>query len=758
VWNKCAQTLTGYGTEYVLGRHLVDEFVTSEFKTSVLSVLENAVKGVEKANFKFPLIHKDGKRAVHLLLNATCRRDGKGHPVGMVGIGQDITDATARTEAEMRQREAEAAHAARMSISAHIFHEIRNAVGSFLALAERASEAVDLALEETSGDLTKKLPAEIRFLTEHQRLVCDHAVHTLNDMLDVSRVESGNYTPASVVVDLGAVCLQATKLQGPRLRPGVLLHLDCPPPGKLFVLSDPALLLQYLTNLLSNSAKSTSTGHVVIKCVATPHASRTGWVEVVLGVADTGPGMLEEDQARALKAFETGNSVPCEDIGSSVRKAGIGLKLTKLIADILRQDAAPTDEADGKAGGLGGPLRNASSVERRCAKGKRGSVTRRRDGSENENSICITSPLPADLAKDLPGGEPGALLTITAAMALAPEELVRSWKLGADSSGPGVAPGQALSLDPAGVLRVLVTDDQRTMRQMVSMIFQKLCTDFPGMKVELTTALSGEEAVRLAATRHFHIITMDQALSASYCSGVMELQGSRARDDADSGRAFEPIPDAAPVLVLDANRVEAAKQRTEYFKDEIYCHHVLEGDGNMEGHMATKAILSGYAAAGRRDVPVVINLTGNVMEQDLMKYTRAGSFGVLPKPTKASELVALLERELPALLERGSVVHSRLSSGGGAFTTPDGAFRFACAPQGPGEDAGAGGSGGGDGGTREGGGGGDGIGKEGGAGATKANAPTPFVGSGSFSEPIGQGAMSAAVASVLASYDPNTPR
>ena len=44
------------------------------------------------------------------------------------------------------------------------------------------------------------------------------------------------------------------------------------------------------------------------------------------------------------------------------------------------------------------------------------------------------------------------------------------------------------------------------------------------MTAEISTALSGEEAVRLAATRHFHIITMDQTLSASYCNSVVDAQ------------------------------------------------------------------------------------------------------------------------------------------------------------------------------------------------------------------------------------------
>lgn len=86
----------------------------------------------------------------------------------------------------MKQRAAEAATAAQATISAHVYHEIRNVVGSVLALADRATEAVDLALIEDDEIGLRELPTRVRELTDHQRLVCQHAVDTLNDMLDVS--------------------------------------------------------------------------------------------------------------------------------------------------------------------------------------------------------------------------------------------------------------------------------------------------------------------------------------------------------------------------------------------------------------------------------------------------------------------------------------------------------------------------------------------------------------------------------------------
>ena len=82
--------LIGYSTVEVMGRSLVQEFITDDFKTAVQAVLDQAFAGDETDNFEFPLITKSGAR-IEVLLNATTRRDETGNVIGVVGIGQDIT-------------------------------------------------------------------------------------------------------------------------------------------------------------------------------------------------------------------------------------------------------------------------------------------------------------------------------------------------------------------------------------------------------------------------------------------------------------------------------------------------------------------------------------------------------------------------------------------------------------------------------------------------------------------------------------------
>ena len=103
-WNQTAAKITGFEKEDVLGQDLVQGFITEEYRESVKAVLDNALKGVESSNYEFPLYTKNGDR-VEVLLNATTRRDVNGNIIGVIGVGQDITDAkVAQTALQQAQK------------------------------------------------------------------------------------------------------------------------------------------------------------------------------------------------------------------------------------------------------------------------------------------------------------------------------------------------------------------------------------------------------------------------------------------------------------------------------------------------------------------------------------------------------------------------------------------------------------------------------------------------------------------------------
>lgn len=101
IWNRKAADITQYPSEEVMGKNLVTDFITDDYQESVAEVLAQAFRGIETSNFEFPLITKTGRR-VEILLNATPRYDVHGNIVGVVGIGQDITERIAQEQEYVR--------------------------------------------------------------------------------------------------------------------------------------------------------------------------------------------------------------------------------------------------------------------------------------------------------------------------------------------------------------------------------------------------------------------------------------------------------------------------------------------------------------------------------------------------------------------------------------------------------------------------------------------------------------------------------
>ena len=90
-WNNKSAEITGFSRDEVLGKDLVEAYISADFRSSVRQVLNNALLGQGTTNFEFPLYTRDHQR-VEVLLNATPRTDVSGGIVGMLGVGQDITE------------------------------------------------------------------------------------------------------------------------------------------------------------------------------------------------------------------------------------------------------------------------------------------------------------------------------------------------------------------------------------------------------------------------------------------------------------------------------------------------------------------------------------------------------------------------------------------------------------------------------------------------------------------------------------------
>jgi hypothetical protein len=74
-----------------MGRSLVQDFITNDLKTPCQTVLDQALNGDETDNFEIPLITKSSY-CMEMLLNVMSQQDEQINMIGMVGIGQDITN------------------------------------------------------------------------------------------------------------------------------------------------------------------------------------------------------------------------------------------------------------------------------------------------------------------------------------------------------------------------------------------------------------------------------------------------------------------------------------------------------------------------------------------------------------------------------------------------------------------------------------------------------------------------------------------
>lgn len=480
-----------------------------------------------------------------------------------------------------------------------------------LALADRAMEAVDLALNEESEVGLHELPTRVRQLTDHQRLVCQHAVDTLNDMLDVAKMENRTYSPKTEVIDLGQLCLKAAKLQSPRMREGVTLSLQVPDCDTVYVISDSVLLLQYLSNLLSNAAKFTSSGGVVLVCSV--KSIGNNWLEVTLGVADSGKGIHPKEQRHVLRAFTTGDELPQEDVVAPTKSTGIGLRLADLIAQTIAEPSL------------------TALVDRVSKK--------------ETATLRIESPLNASNERHVPGGGPGTFIYFRNALQLASADAIERYR-----ANPGGAmkveehvDTHGFNVELSGTLRVLIVDDQRTMRQMAAMLYQKIAVLYSGANVICYTAVSGEQAVRMCRKHRFHIITMDQQMSSEYCIRLLEERKALERPD------IEMIPQ---FVTFGGDNIANAKKRQAYFKTDRWIHDIQPGDGELLGSDAIRQIRLEIEKESRPPT-LLFNLTGNLLEEDKMLFLEAGSSGMLSKPTKLEDMLALLQRKMGNFISQG---------------------------------------------------------------------------------------------------------
>ncbi|ABI90702.1 his Kinase A domain protein [Burkholderia ambifaria AMMD] len=236
-----------------------------------------------------------------------------------------LTDITARKQMEDKLREAreaaDDANKAKSTFLATMSHEIRtplNAIVGNLELMERAP-----------------LPAEERRRLQTVMSSSDALLRVINDVLDLSKVESNQMVLEAVPFDLRAVVRDVAAIFHP-LAAARHLALECRIDPQLAdgYVGDPTRLRQIVSNLVSNAIKFTERGSVTIEARPTGTVGQARGVEVV--VRDTGIGIAPESLPTLFDVYVQTDASIYRRFGGT----GLGLPLCRRLARLMHGDLA----------------------------------------------------------------------------------------------------------------------------------------------------------------------------------------------------------------------------------------------------------------------------------------------------------------------------------------------------------------------------------------------------------------------------------
>ena len=266
---------------------------------------------------------------------AHIRFNGTGKATFAVGTVQDVTDRKRDEDELVRHRnhlealvaertaqlnqakeDAESASRAKSAFLANMSHEIRTPMNAIIGLTHLAQR--DANTPEQRERLGKVADA------------AEHLLSVINDILDISKIESGKLELEAADFSLATVIDTARNLGADRAEKKLLpIASELDPLLPSAVRGDPLRIQQVLLNFLSNAIKFTERGF--IRITARLIASDTDSSTVRIEVRDTGMGIAPEVQSRLFAAFQQGDSSTTRRFGGT----GLGLAISRRLVEAM---------------------------------------------------------------------------------------------------------------------------------------------------------------------------------------------------------------------------------------------------------------------------------------------------------------------------------------------------------------------------------------------------------------------------------------
>ena len=221
-----------------------------------------------------------------------------------------------------------AANRAKREFLFNMSHDIRTPMNAIIGFTSLAATHIDN--REQVLDYLKKISTSSQ-----------HLLSLINDVLDMSRIESGKVKIEEKAVHLPDLVHDVRSIIQPNVAAKRLsLFIDTMDIEDEDIITDPLRLNQILLNILSNAIKFTPTGGMISIRIAQKNGAPKGCVCYEFRIKDNGIGMSEEFQKHIFEEFSREESSTV----SGIQGTGLGMSITKNIVDLMGGTIALTSE------------------------------------------------------------------------------------------------------------------------------------------------------------------------------------------------------------------------------------------------------------------------------------------------------------------------------------------------------------------------------------------------------------------------------
>ncbi len=224
----------------------------------------------------------------------------------LIKVANDASEAEER-EKELNERKSE--------FLASMSHEIRTPINAVLGMDE-------LILRETES-------ANIRSYAEGIMSSGNNLLYLINDILDISKIESGKFEIVDVAYDVSSMIHDCCSMVADRMKKkGLAFKLECEESIPNRLKGDEYRVRQVVTNILTNAAKYTEQGSVTLSVGG---MKQEDVFHLAISVKDTGIGIKEEDLTRLFGQFTRFDT----ERNRNVEGSGLGLSITKQLVNLM---------------------------------------------------------------------------------------------------------------------------------------------------------------------------------------------------------------------------------------------------------------------------------------------------------------------------------------------------------------------------------------------------------------------------------------